>query len=69
MLFGIPHRQTTGPVAGLLQLIGLNWTVSDYGTPFRRQKTLNVSKSCHPGTGVLHLLIDATGIKATREGE
>lgn len=69
VLFGLPLRQTTGFVASLLQLAGLDWPVPDYSTLCRRQKTLSVNIAYRGGTGPLHLLIDATGIKAEGEGE
>jgi len=69
VLFGLPLRQTTGFVASLLHLAGLEWPVPDYSTLCRRQKTLSVTIPYRGGTGPLHLLIDATGIKAEGEGE
>ena len=68
-LFGLPLRQTTGLVASLLELAGLDWPVPDFSTLSRRQKGLNVSIPYRPSTGALHLLIDSTGIKAEGEGE
>jgi len=68
-LFGLPLRQTTGLVASLLKLAGLDWSVPDYSTLSRRQKHLAVQIPCRPGTGALHLLIDSTGIKAGGDGE
>jgi Transposase DDE domain len=68
-LFGLPLRQTTGLVASLLRLAGLEWAVPDFGTLSRRQKGLNVAIPYRPSTGALHLLIDSTGIKAEGEGE
>ncbi len=69
VLFGLPLRQTTGFVQSLLRLIGLDWSVPDFSTLCRRQKTLNVSLPYRGGTGPLNLLIDSTGIKAEGEGE
>ena len=69
MLFGMPLRQTTGFVESLLVLAGLNWKVPDFSTLCRCQKTLNVSIPYRGGSGPLHLLIDATGIKPEGEGE
>ncbi|TDK53375.1 IS5 family transposase [Antarcticimicrobium luteum] len=69
VLFGMPLRQTTGFVQSLLRLIGLDWSVPDFSTLCRRQKTLNVSLPYRGGTGALNLLIDSTGIKAEGEGE
>ena len=78
-LFGLPLRQTTGLVASLLELAGLDWPVPDWPMPdwpvpdfstlCRRQKGLCVAIPYRQSTGALHLLIDSTGIKAEGEGE
>ena len=69
VLFGLPLRQTTGFVASLLKLVGLDWPVPDYSTLCRRQKTLAVQLPYRGGAGPLHLLVDSTGIKVRGEGE
>lgn len=69
VLFGLALRQTTGFLESLLRLIGLNWTVPDFRTLSRRQKTLAVNIPHRGAQGPLHLLIDSTGIKAEVEGE
>ena len=69
VLFGMPLRQTTGFAESLLRLAGLDWKVPDFSTLCRRQKALTVAIPYRGGTGPLHLLIDATGIKAEGEGE
>ena len=69
VLFGLPLRQTTGFVASLLKLVGLDWSVPDYSTLCRRQRTLSVAIPYKCSAGPLHLLIDSTGIKAEGEGE
>ena len=69
VLFGMPLRQTTGFVESLLRLAGLDWKVPDFSTLCRRQKALSVAIPYRGGTGPLHLLIDATGIKAEDTGE
>ena len=56
-------------MASLLELAGLGLPVPDFSTLSRRQKGLNVAIPYRPSTGVLHLLIDSTGIKAEGEGE
>ena len=38
VLFDLPLRQATGFVESLLQLLGLNWSVPEFGTLCRRQK-------------------------------
>lgn len=39
VLFGMALRQTTGFVESLLRLVGIDWTVPDFSTLSRRQKT------------------------------
>ena len=43
VLFGMALRQTTGFVESLLRLVGLTWSVPDFSTLSRRQKTLAVN--------------------------
>ncbi len=69
IVFGMPLRQTTGFVEGLLRLVGLDCAVPDYSTLCGSQKTLHVSLPYRGGTGPLNLLFDSTGIKAEGEGE
>ena len=69
VLFGMALRQTTGFVESLLRLIGMDWTVPDFSTLCRRQKTLAVNILYRGSKGPLHLLIDSTGIKVEGEGE
>ncbi len=56
MLFGMALRQTTGFVESLLRLVGLDWTVPDFSTLSRRQKTLAVNIPYRGSRGPLHLL-------------
>jgi hypothetical protein len=67
-LFGLPLRQTTGLVASLVELAGLDWPVPDFSTSCRRPKGPTVAIPDRQSTGALHLLIDGTGIKAEGEG-
>ena len=81
VLFGMPLRHTTGFVQSLLRLVGLDWSVPDFSTLCRRQKTLNVSLTYRGGAGPLNLLIPShrckqrmpgngsPGIKVEGEGE
>lgn len=69
VLLGLPLRQTTGFVASLLELSGLGWSVPDFSTLSRRQKTLDVTIPYRGSKGALHLLVDSTGIKVEGEGE
>lgn len=69
VLFGLPLRQTTGFVASLLELAGLDWSVPDFSTLCRRQKRLSVAIPYKGSAGPLHLLIDSTGIKAEGDEE
>lgn len=69
VLLGLPLRQATGFVASLLELSGLGWSVPDFSTLSRRQKTLNVTIPYRGSKGPLHLLVDSTGFKVEGEGE
>ena len=69
VLFGMSLRQTTGFVESLLRLVGLDWNVPDFSTQSRRQKTLAMNIPYRGSKGLLHLLIDSTGIKVEGEGE
>ncbi len=69
VLFGMALRQTTGFVESLLCLVGLNWTVLDFSTLSRRQKTLAVNTPYRGCKAPLHLLVDSTGLKVEGEGE
>lgn len=68
-LFGLPLRQTTGMVASILQMAGLDWSVPDFPTLSRRQKTITVRLSHRRAAGPLNLLVDSTGIKSLGDGE
>ena len=56
-------------VAGLPEPAGLDWSVPNFGTHGRHQKTLTVDVPCRPGTGALPLLNHSTGGKAEGDGE
>ena len=69
VLFGLPLRQTTGMVASILQMARLDWSVPDFSTLSRRQKTISVDISSRRAAGPLNLLVDSTGIKFLGDGE
>ncbi len=50
-------------------MAGLDWSVPDYSTLCRRQRTLAVTLPYRGSKGPLHLLVDSTGIKVRGEGE
>ena len=68
VLFKLPLRQTTGMVDSLLEMADLDWTVPDYTTLCRRQKTLAVQIPYRRADGPLNLLVDSTGIKFLGDG-
>ncbi|QRZ12841.1 IS5 family transposase [Paracoccus methylovorus] len=69
VLFGLPLRQTTGMVASILSMAGLDWPVPDFSTLSRRQKRITVQISSRRAPGPLNLLVDSTGIKFLGDGE
>lgn len=50
-LFGLPLRQTTGPVASLVKVAGLDWPTPDFSTLCRSQKGLDVAIGYRPAKG------------------
>ena len=69
VLFGLPLRQTTGMVASLLKMAGLDWPVPDHSTLCRRQKTVTIQIPYRRSGGNLNLLVDSTGVKMSGDGE
>ena len=59
VLFGLPLRQTTGMVASILKMAGLDWPVPDFSTLSRRQGSLVVDIPHRRATGPLNLLVNA----------
>jgi len=68
-LFNLPLRQAMAMTQSLLSLARFDWSVPDYSTVSRRQKTLQVAIGAVPTTTGLHLLVDSTGIKMLGEGK
>ena len=68
-LFNLALRQSLGLVESLLRLANLDWSVPDFSTVSRRQKTLRVQLPYRASTTALDLLVDSTGIKFLGEGE
>ena len=63
VLFKLPLRQTTGMVASLLKMAGLDWAVPDYTTLCRRQKALAVQIPCRRAGGPLNLLVPSRALR------
>ena len=57
VLFKLPLRQTAGMMASLLRLAGLDWSVPDFSTLCRRQKTLAVQIPYRRANCPLNLLV------------
>ncbi len=69
VLFKLPLRQTAGVVESLLRMAGLDWSVPDFSTLCRKQKTLAVQIPHRRVDGPLNLLVDSKGIKFLGDGE
>ncbi|GGO37368.1 hypothetical protein GCM10010991_32900 [Gemmobacter aquaticus] len=65
VLFKLPLRQTTGVAASLLKMVGLDWTVPDYTTLYRRQLSALERHSSPTLTG-LWKVIPSTAMVAER---
>ena len=62
-------RQTEGFLASLFKLMDVSLPVPDHTTVSRRKGKLTVTLPVVPKTGVVHLVVDSTGIKVYGEGE
>ena len=69
VLFKLPLRQTMGMVASLLRMAKLDWSVPDYSTLCRRQKTLAVQIPYRRADGPRNLLVDIEPVNATGSRE
>jgi hypothetical protein len=68
-VFRLALRQTEGLIGSVLRLLGLELAVPDHTTLSRRATTLKVPPRPRPGTELLHLLVDSTGLKLGGPGE
>lgn len=69
-IYHLPLRQTTGFIADLLALQGLeDYCVPDYSTLCRRAKHLRISfsRTLHQKNNI-HVLVDSTGLKVYGQG-
>lgn len=65
----MPVQQMTGMVASLLMMANLDWTVPEYTTLCRRQKTLAVRTPYRRAGGPLSRLVDSTRLNFPGNGE
>src|ERR687885_303913 len=68
VIFRLGLRQTEGLIGSLLPLLGLELPVPDHSTLSRRARTLAMVPYPQLG-GLLHLLVDSTGLKLNGPGE
>lgn len=59
VLLGLPPRQTTGMVASILSIAGLDWPVPNFSTLSRRQTTIEVQITQRRAAGPLNLCNNA----------
>jgi hypothetical protein len=69
VLYRLPLRATQGLVASLLELMGLDLPTPSYTQICRRQATLTVAVPRRKAARARHIVIDATGLKVSGEGE
>jgi hypothetical protein len=67
-VFRLALRQTEGLIGSILNLLGLDLAVPDHSTMSRRPETLEVSRP-RCGGGLVHLLVDSTGLRLCGPGE
>src|ERR687894_598927 len=69
LAFGRPWRQTEGLLRSLTALLGVDIGVPDHTTFSRRSPGLALATALAQGTGPVHVVIDATGLKVYGAGE
>ncbi len=62
-------RQTSGLVASIFQLMGVDLPVPDHSTVSRRMSGLEVELPLLPSKKARHIVVDSTGLKVYGEGE
>ena len=69
LLYPLPLRQTEGFLRSILALMGVAFAVPDHTTLSRRHAGLKVALPVQPRHEPMHLVVDATGLKVSGEGE
>ena len=69
LIFGLPLRQAEGYLRSLFGLLGQDLPVPDHTTLSRRSKGLGVRLRSSAGAGLIHLIVDSTGLSIVGEGE
>lgn len=71
MVLGYPYRQTIGFVKSLLGLMKLDLSVPSYSQLCRRASDLEIPLDvpARPAGGIMHIVVDSTGLKVYGEGE
>src|ERR687885_3011040 len=71
LAFGRPWRRTEGLLRSLVALLGVEIGIPDHTTFSRRSPGLTLARSLAQaqGTGPVHVVIDATGLKVCGAGE
>ena len=68
-VFRLALRQTEGLIGSILQLLGLDLPVPDHSTIARRARSLELPAQPQAIGGLVHLLVDSTGLKLDGPGE
>jgi hypothetical protein len=69
LVFHLPLRQAEGFLRSILRVIGLEIDSPDHTTISRRGQSLALDLRAVPAQGLVHLLIDSSGLAAFGEGE
>ena len=68
-VFDLPYRMGEGLAGSIVRLLGLTLSIPDHPLLSRRAKTLRVEIPRRARTGLIHLVVDSTGLKVCGEGE
>jgi Transposase DDE domain len=68
-VYHLPLRATQGLMQSIVGLLGASLDVMQYSTLSRRQQTLDIEIPAYGLGARLHVLVDASGVKVSGEGE
>src|SRR5512135_1033647 len=68
-VFDLPYRMVEGLAGSIVRLLGLTLSIPDHTLLSRRAKPLRVEIPRRARTGLIHLVVDSTGLKVYGEGE
>jgi len=68
-VFDLPYRRVEGLAGSIVRLLGVTRSIPDQTLLSRRAKTRRVESPRRARTGLIHLVVDSTGLTVSGEGD